>query len=274
MGDKIENDNGAEIEAGSTESAEQIFEESNPLEEMFSDAPPSEMGKEKEVTELPAAEVAKEVETAVVPEVEKKVEVAAIPTVEDLQKEIVAFKAKALDETSKRQALEQSIAAQNKKPVEAAEFDWDNPQKSVDAAVNVVRQEAQTDRLDMSEAHAKSRHEDYDEKYEVFVAMATENPAILQQMLSQVDPAEYAYNLAAQRIFSDEVGKDPETYEAKLKAKHFLEFETAAKTKTDGRQEIVNNLPPSAKNMTDKNTPVETVDNDPLGELFPGEVAS
>lgn len=270
MGDEIVNDAGSEIVEESAGAEDQVVEEFNndPLGDVFPDRHPlSEMGEKKEEPETPAAEVEPKVEEKPEPVTEPVID----PAIDAMQKEIAAFKAKALDETKKRQDLELAIAEQNKKP---DEFDWDNPEKTIAAAVDKVRQEAQTNILNMSEAHCKSRHKDYDAKYEVFVQMAQENPSIIKQMISQVDPAEYAYNLATQRMFSDEVGKDPKSYEEKLRARHRLEFEAEMKTKTDGRQALADSLPPSAKSMTDKNTPVDTVDDDPLGSLFPGEVAS
>jgi hypothetical protein len=49
--------------------------------------------------------------------------------------------------------------------------------------------------LDRSEARAMARHEDYNEKLELF--RSTASPAVVQQMLSDHDPAEYVYEWAS-----------------------------------------------------------------------------
>jgi hypothetical protein len=48
-------------------------------------------------------------------------------------------------------------------------------------------------RLAKSETAARGRYSDYDEKIDKFVAMAKANPALHQELLYEVDPAETAY---------------------------------------------------------------------------------
>lgn len=245
------------------ESVEEVQEEvvevvdADPLGEVFEDVTPQETGVIEE-PEPPAAEVVEPVEATPEPKPEPVEE-------PDYKAQVEAFKAKALDEKNKRQALEKQY---ENRPPEKLEFDWENPQETIQKLQTDFENKLLVSKLDMSAAQAKSRHEDYDEVEQVFIGMVQENPSIYNQMVSQVDPAEYAYQLAKQKMFTDEVGKDPADYEAKLRAKHFAEFEAEFKNKEKTTAETIANLPPSAKSMTDKNQPAIVVDNDPLGSLF------
>lgn len=200
------------------------------------------------------------------PAEEAPAEVPATSTA-DKASEQAGLMAALMAEREKRQAAERKLA---EKPKEPLKFDWDNPEATIEAVREEMRQENQTRLLDMSEAGARARHEDYGEKYEVFVAMAKENPALVQAMLAKPDPAEYVYQTATQRIFHDEVGADPKAYEDKLRAKIRQEVEAEFSTKADSKKALADSLPPSANSLTDKNTPVDTI-KDPYDDLFPGQ---
>ena len=240
--------------------------EVDPLAELFDDVEPQpEKGViEKEEPEPPAVEldVVKKDEETTEPSSDPVVEEEA-PTVESLQKQLSAFKAKALDETKKRQAIENKPVAE--KPIE---FDWDNPNNSLAAIEARANTKAEGRFLAMSASQARARHDDYTEKYDVFVEMIQENPSLMDTVVAQDDPAEYAYQLGKQKQFANEVGKDPVEYEAKLKAKHFAEFQAEQTKKDTTKAEIAGNLPPSAKSFTDKNTPAAVVEKDAMEELF------
>jgi hypothetical protein len=257
-----------------TEAEEQNVEEiveTDLLSEVFGDRYPlSEMGEE--TPETPAAETEEkvdEVPATTAESVAAKPEAIA-PKRSDAEQagENAGLMAALMAERQKRQALERQIAA---KPKEPTRFNWDNPEQTIEAIKAELRQENQTNLLNLSEANAQARHDDYDAKYQVFVGMAQENPALIQAMLQQPDPAEYAYQLASQRIFQNEVGADPQTYRDKLRAELRLEIEAEMKSAAQSRQDVAASLPPSAKSMTDRRTPVENIDDDPLGSLFPGE---
>lgn len=233
----------------------------NPLDDIFPERHPLEP-KGEEVIETPEPP-AEEVETKGVEEAEPP----AAPAKEEPKANETEGVLKALmAEREKRQALEARLAQQQQEQPQG--FDWDNPEKTIASVEQRFEQRLQVNLLNMSEAQAKARHEDYDQKYEVFERMARENPAIVQAMLQQADPAEYAYNMATQKIFTDEIGSNPKEYEDKLRAKIRLELEQEFKQKTDDRQELVDSLPPSAKKLTNKNNPVDVIDDDPLGSLF------
>ncbi len=225
-------------------------------------------GTETDTAEVDAeAETGAAAETAAEEKKEPETPDTASQVSESIERELAAFKAKALDETRKRQALEQKIAEQNKEPLK---FDWDNPEATIEAVKSEMRQENQTRLLDMSEAGARARHDDYGDKYEIFVAMATENPALVKTMLANPDPAEYVYQTATERIFHDEVGADPKAYEDKLRSKIRQEVEAEFTAKASSKKALADSLPPSANSLTDKNTPVDTI-KDPYEDLFPGQ---
>jgi len=124
--------------------------------------------------------------------------------------------------------------------------------------------------LNMSEAQAKSRHEDYDEKYESFKKMAMENPSIINTMTAQADPAEWAYQQAAGKLSMEEFGNDPVAYKEKLKAEILNELKTDKNSKIEKTIIEATKLPPSAADIIGKsNTNVGVaVSNDPLGDAF------
>jgi hypothetical protein len=179
--------------------------------------------------------------------------------------EVAGLQAALLAERRKRQELEQSLSQQSQ---EKKEFNWDNPQETIENIKTDLRQEFQTNFLSMSESQAKIRHKDYDEKYQVFVSMAQENPAHVNAMLQQADPAEYAYQLAKQKMFTDEVGSDPAGYEEKLRAKIRAELETEFNQKIEDKLSLASNLPPSAAKLTDKVQQKVVSNDDPLGSVF------
>lgn len=239
----------------------------NPLEDIFPDRHPlSSMGDaEPEITEPPAVEVAQKVEPE--PETTSEPEKVETPAPKDPVAD-AGIMAALMAERQKRQDLEKQIAAQNHQP---QEFNWDKPEETIANIKQELKAEMQTNLLNMSEANAQSRYADYEEKKAVFMEMAQENPAVISAMLQQADPAGYAYDLAKQRMFQNEVGNDPQAYEGKLRAKIRAELEAEMKQKTDSRQALSSSLPPSAASMTNKNTPVDTVINNPLDDLFPGQ---
>lgn len=244
---------------------EQVNED--PLDEIFPERYPLDSMGESEPESTPEPPAEEEVETKGEEEAEPPAAPEEEPKPQDdpLARELAAFKAQALDERRKRQALESQLAQKQEQP---PGFDWDNPEQTIASVEQRFEQKMQTNLLNLSEAQAKVRHEDYDQKYEVFVKMVEENPAIVQTMLQQPDPAEFAYQTATKRLFTDEVGSNPQEYEDKLRAKIRLEIEEEFKQKATNRQELSNSLPPSAKSLTSKTQPVDVINDDPLGELF------
>lgn len=245
----------------------------DPLSEVFPGRYPlSEMGEEKEVV-TPAEVKEKKVEEEQVTTTKKPIkEESNLPGQEEpvqSQKtetnEVAGFKAALIAERRKRQELEEAMRqSAEQKP----SWNWDNPEETVQNIVATTEQKFEKRFLDMSQAQAIARHDDYGEKYAVFEKMVIENPAIFNTVAQQPDPAEYAYNLAKQKMFTDEVGSDPAGYEDKLRAKIRSELEQEFNQKVENRIKTVGNLPPSAASLTDK-VPQKTVSNDdPLGDIF------
>lgn len=236
------------------------FLENDPLNSIFGDKSLEETVIGKEVVTAPKEEKKVIEETVVTTEEEPKVE----PKPKD---EDAGWKAAYFAEKNKRQNLE-------KQPKEEPKpFDWTDPDKTIGSLKTELQQDMQTKFLDMSDAQCKARHKDYDEKYQVFVGMAQANPAVINSMLQQPDPAQYAYDLASQKMFTDEVGADPTTYKAKLEAEIRAKIELENNDKAAKKKVIVDGLPPSAASFTDK-VPIDGVQKEPFDALFPGQVAS
>lgn len=252
-----------EEQAVNTEVVEQEAPQAEPvvdaMDELFGNRYPlSNMGEE--TPEPPAVEE----ETKVEAEPETTSEPVAEEPKPVVKDETAGLQAALLAERQKRQAAEAQLA---EKPVEKETFDWDDPDKTLERMESKFEAKFQQQFLSMSESQCRSRYGDYDEKYQVFVGMAQENPAVVNAMLQQADPAEYAYQLAKQKMFTDEVGSDPAAYEEKLRAKVRAEVEAEYNQKIKDKIDLAGSLPPSAKGMADK-IPPKIVLTDPMDDLF------
>lgn len=98
---------------------------------------------------------------------------------------------------------------------------YDDPAAFVQDGLAAIRRENNEavlrSHLNLSEAHARARHEDYDAAMEVFVKKVEQNPLLRQQMLQQVDPGEWAYQIAKRATALEELG-DPATARERLEA--------------------------------------------------------
>lgn len=109
-----------------------------------------------------------------------------------------AYKTAMLEERRKRQELEARLRAREeaKSLPEPPPF-WDDPDKSIEARLDRMRHELQSDYLNRYynalESAARARHQDYDEVRDVFVEKARDNPALAAQLNNHPDPAEFAY---------------------------------------------------------------------------------
>ena len=174
------------------------------------------------------------------PKVEAKPAEPAKPVQEELTpKERAAF-AKAADETRKRQALEARLreleAKQAATPAEPPKQFWDAPDEALkrnqDQTVQrAVQQAVLTTTLRTSEAIARSRYKDFDEKVAIFGQLAERTPGLAQQMASAPDPAEYVYRTAANhKALQDAGGVD------QMRAK--IEEETRIKVRAEIEAEL------------------------------------
>jgi len=189
---------------------------------------------------------------------------------EPLSKEEEGFKAAYLAEKEKRQALEKE---KEQKPPKKEEFDWQDPNKTIDNIKNDINSQVEDRFIKMSIYHLGKREPDAKEKLEVFDSMARENPSLFDQMVKHPDPGQYAYDLAAQKMLTDEVGSDPKAYEEKIRADERAKVEAELKATTDKNKKIAESLPPSTMSFSDR-VPTNKAPNEPFSELFPGQVAS
>ena len=182
----------------------------------------------------------------------KEEEVA--PVIDESNAKIQAFQRVAEDERHKRQVLEQQIQQANADK-EKPDF-WENPEEMVKNEVGRMRQELgqefQSKMLNMSEAAARSRHEDYSEKFSVFQQMVQRDPSIYQQMLQQPDPAEYAYK-AAKRLSDIQSIGDIDTFREKTRADIRAEIEAEVKAEFEGK--LNQTLPTSFSEKGSKTAP-------------------
>lgn len=155
-------------------------------------------------------------EPKVEPEKPKEPEKPAPPKQEMSDKE-KAFLRTAEEERRKRQTLEARLAELEKKLTEKTQEPpkpfWDDPEgsvgalkKEIEAAKQEARQEALKSHLRTTEALARSKYTDFDEKLQRFGEMLQTTPGLHAQWLNAVDPAEFAYKAAKNSQVLEEAG--------------------------------------------------------------------
>ena len=190
--------------------------------DMLNDVPEPEAVTE-EVTEQPAAHEEAKPETAERPRgpdgkfisketgVEPTAEAAEpVPPTEQTDRLPQAEYAALRDERRKRQELEQRLAAieaqqlqappQGLTPQQEVDF-WDDPKAFMsnmtgqlrNQILNDLRHEQHIERLNTSEAAARSKYADYDEKFAAFSQAVQLNPRLAQELSRAPDPGEFAY---------------------------------------------------------------------------------
>lgn len=205
------------------------------------------VAKEPEKKEEPAPAKAE------APKEPAKAEAAAAPAKQEpakqeemTPKERAAF-AKAADETRKRQALEAQLRdlqarvqqqGQGGQPAaqEAPKTFWDAPEERLRQHEQAMQQAVIGTKLQTSEAIARSRHPDFQEKVSIFSDLAQSTPGLAQQMLMAADPAEFAYRTAANhKAIQDAGGVDALVAKAREeeRAKVRTELEAELKAKAD-----------------------------------------
>jgi len=264
-------------EQGAIEEQETEGVEVNPLDEAF----PHEVPVNDEVEPRPEPgqdEITEDDETG------KKEEEPGMPPEESegkepekdqVEEQPEGVMAAYMAEKKKRQLLEQQLQQiqSNKPPPEDPEFDWSDPKKTIEQATQQIENKFNEKLLNMSEYSCKQRHEDYDQKYEVFVGMAMENPSLINTMLKQPDPAEWAYGQATKQAMLNDIGSDPVAYRQKLKNEILAELKaeqgTEKETEIDKKIQQAQGLPPSAAKIKAKQARRDdAVLNDPLGQVF------
>jgi len=174
----------------------------------------------------------------------KTVPISALMGVKDDLK-----RTKAELEEYKRQTASQSA------PREKQDF-FDNPDE-------ILAQHERRVLNNTSEMLARSKYGDYDDKVTRFAEMVNENPALLAQMNSSSNPAEYVYQVATKDLQLQEVGS-LEEYKAKLEA-DYQERIKAFEAKAKGEE-----LPPSMVDVRSSATPVKGDEVDTLDSILNG----
>lgn len=167
--------------------------------------------------------------------------------------EVAAFKAKAIDETRKRQAAEQRLAqfeqSMQQRPAEPPDF-WADPDKALANVAGVVQQQVRAGMTQMSQDMMRMAHPDYDELEAEFIDAANADPSLAAAMAQSANPAMYAYQWAQQQRQIAQYS-DPqfmEKHEAELREKIRAELEAEMRGDIDAQVEKRRSLPGSIAN--------------------------
>ena len=179
-------------------------------------------------------------ETKAAPPADKTVEVQQ--QIDDLKGQVKAFQRKAEDEVRKRQTIEQKVESPDA---------YVEPDKAILHAVDEVRGEMVGAFRMMQENNARANHDDYDEKFEVFEKMAADNPALLNQLANEFDPAEFVYKTVIQHEKLETVG-DLDAYAEKIRAEERTKVlaEIESKTKNATEKAINDAIPTTLSDVT------------------------
>lgn len=151
-----------------------------------------------------------------------------------------------LDERDKRKRLEQEAEelrrwkaeqeAKAAKPAEPPKVPdlYQDPEAFTRHFEQQVEQRLTQQRLTLSEQWAKRNHTDFDDTMKVFEGMAQGNPTLVQQMLTEADPAEWAYQQATKHKRMQEIGDDPDAW-ARRRALEILEQDEALRAEVLGK---------------------------------------
>lgn len=173
------------------------------------------------------------------PEPETAVEVpapAAVPP-----PEVEGLKQAVMAERRKRQELEQALAQkqEEEKPFLGEEYEARFKETETRFQSELVKQ-----KLDLSESFAREKYPDFEDKLGIFSEMVASNPALYQQMVQQINPAEFAYKTASNQQKLKEMG-DPSEYEKKLRMQIESEMEAKYKALMDAATKKKAELPGS-----------------------------
>ncbi len=146
---------------------------------------------------------------------------AETPAAENEEEDKSWTKAMALDERKKRQALQAKVDRMEQQSPQSQVQEEQRPGVLEDEEGAFAHLEAKfeekrlSDKIRLSSSLYSEIHEDYDEMKTVFIDLAQENPALIQQMNSSDNPAKFAYETAVNHT-NVEKFSDPE-YAEKLK---------------------------------------------------------
>lgn len=243
----------AEILEGSEEPVEQI-EQVEPVE-----TPRDEHGRFAATGEEEAPSPVAE-EPEVVPEATPE-PVAPKEDVEDTAAVVAGLKAELARIRHKLREQEPPKPEQPK-----VDF-WENPDQALGTLEGRVDEKLTRFKIDWSEQAARGRYTDFEEKAAIFSQMAEANPALIQQMVSQADPAEFAYKAAKSHQKLKEVG-DLDSYEAKIRADERAKIEASMNTKIEAEIQKRLNVPKSLSNARATGGNANVAINEPLEDIL------
>ena len=164
-----------------------------------------------------------------------KTEAAPVVTQPELTAKEKAFYKEAMDERRKRQELERRFTElENKAPKEPDKSFFDDPDGTIAALRQEIKQATATTKLQTAEAIARSKYSDFDEKLAAFTELVQQTPGLMQQCVGDPNPAEFAYRLAKNHIELKQVGSMEEMRakierETETRVRAAVEHEFAAK---------------------------------------------
>lgn len=189
------------------------------------------------------------------PEAEPKVEAEATPKQDSPPESDVDTewtKAMALDERQKRQEwqrkYEELAQAQQKRDENPLPDVFENQEAFAQSLLEKVEATRQQDRIELSQEIMRSLHEDYDQREAEFIAMAKENPILVQEMNKAGNPAKFAYEAAmkAEKLRSlENVDEMEARIRQEIEAKVRAEIEGNTKQAAENVEKKRQSIPPS-----------------------------
>jgi hypothetical protein len=179
---------------------------------------------------------------------EKPVEVK--PPVQEMTEKERGFLRGLEEERRKRQDLERQIAELRKPPEKQEEKKtfWDDPEGHFNKFEQRLSQREQALALQVSERLARSRYNDFDEKFGEFLESAKATPGLREQCLAAQDPAEFAYK-HAQRIKEMRDVGDIDKFREKIEKETRAKLEAEFKAKQDELEKKRAELPGSLSDV-------------------------
>lgn len=187
--------------------------------------------KKEEVKE---AEVKPEAKTEVKTEVKTEAKQEEKPLRQEMTDKEKALLKMGEEERRKRQELEREIAqmrSQSPKVEGEKKTFWDAPEETLAKFKEEVFGALHQTRLTTSDNLGRSRHQDYDEKVEIFKELCQQTPHLWQQAVNAPDPGEFAYKTGKSHKELQDAG-DIDSFKEKI------EKETRVRVETEMREKL------------------------------------
>lgn len=159
---------------------------------------------------------------------------------------LMAERDKRQEAARKAEAAERELAElrrQREQAAPATSF-WDNPEQSLQNAVQLANAQAQDRLFAALEEQAREVHPDFDEVFKEVEEQAKQNPAIAAQVMQSANPALAAYKLGKKLRETKQVLEDPAAYRERLKAEIRAELDKEAADKAAAAAKVADSIPP------------------------------